>query len=48
MRVKYLLHLQHRLGVREIDKNLPEKVFHEAEIQYKDNENRMLKLQLML
>ncbi len=37
MKVKYSLHLQHRLGVRKIDKKLPEKVFHEAEERFIDN-----------
>lgn len=38
MKVKYSLHLQHRLVVRKIDKNLPEKVFNEAEKRFIDKE----------
>ncbi len=48
VRVKYSLHLQHRLGVRKIDKKLPEKVFLEAEERYKHSEMCIFKLQPML
>ena len=37
MRLKYSIHLQHRLGVRKIDNDLPEKVFHEAEERFIDS-----------